>query len=144
MDLFYQTLEDSLGKVGQPALSQEDLNSMYAKDITLHQEVKNQARLETAGKVLVGVIGVVMGGVNGGLNASQALTGITNPSNIEAPYGTKGPKMIQVNMYAKKKMLASFNGIYDGPRDIFQSFGVLFPVAVKTTVDVAAQRLSVE
>ena len=141
-DLCYQAIEDSLEKGDQPELSQEAMDAMYSKDVTLHQEIANQARLETAGKVLVGIIGVAMGGVNGALNTSQALTGITNPANIEAPYGTKGPKAMRVFLEVKGKTIANYQAIYNGPRDLYQSFGTLFPLAVKSTAELFAQNAS--
>lgn len=141
-DLCYQAIEDSLEKGDKAELTQEAMDAAYKKDITLHQEIKQQARLETAGKVLVGIIGVAMGGVNGGLNASQALTGIANPSNIEAPYGTKGSKVLGVFLSMNGKTIASMKGSYDGPLDIYQSFDKLFPEAVKSTADLFAQNVS--
>lgn len=140
--LFDQTIEDSLAHGDQPQLSPETMDAIYKKDTALHKNIADQSRLETAGKVLVGLAAMAIGGVNGGLQASQAFTGITNPQNIEAPYGSKSGKDMMITLYDKDKpheAIAHFDGIYSGPRDIFQSFGDLFPSAVKSTAELFAQ-----
>lgn len=147
--MFDSTIEDSLEKIGKPELSKATMEAIYNQDKQMQKSVAQQSNLETAGKVLVGLAAMAIGGVNGGLQASQALNSLANPSNIEAPYGTTGPKQMMIFLHeagqggdVSKGPRLVFGAAYYGPRDIFDAFGDLFPSAVKSTAELFAKNTS--
>lgn len=147
--MFDSTIEDSLEKNGKPELSKATMETIYNKDKSMQKSVAQQSNLETAGKVLVGLAAMAIGGVNGGLQANQALNSMANPSSIEAPYGTIGPKQMMIFLHEEgqggdvsKGPRLVFGAAYYGPRDIFDAFGNLFPSAVKSTAELFAKNTS--
>ena len=133
------TLEWELQKSdGEPQLTEADMKAAFAQNPVAKKEVASHAALETAGKIFVGLAAMAIGGVNGGPQASQALTGIANPASINAPNGTQGAKDMLIFLHEKslnndvsKGPIMSFTGFYQGPRDMFQAFPALFPSAMK-------------
>ncbi len=145
--LFDKTIEASIEKNGVPELSKEAMDTIFKQDEAAQKDMARQSALETAGKIAIGLASVAIGGVNGGLYASQALTGIANPESITAPHGTTGPKQMFVFLHelgtnGKDGPVLKFMGRYDGPLDIFQAFDILFPSAVKKTAVLFAKNSS--
>lgn len=124
-----QTIESSLSKSDKPILSETEMEKIFNGNKELRKSVVHQSELATAGNIAVGIAGVMLGGVNGGLATSQALTGLANPASIVAPYGTTGNKNMGIQFTVHGNIM-SFVGYYDGPKDLFQSFAPLFPSAV--------------
>ena len=141
--MFDETIERSLEGSGKPELSKATMEDIYKKDGAVQKDLAHESTLEAVGKVAAGVASLAIGGVNGGLYASQALTGIANPASINAPYGTTGPKQMIIWLHeagadGKDGPVMKFIGTYEGPLDMFQAFDKLFPSAAQQTAGLFA------
>ena len=134
-----ETADKTIAEGKGPELPMDETKAVFNQEVkkqNVGPDKRNVA--QAAGYVALAVIGTAIGGPNGGLQASQAINGFAHVGQTQMP-DLKSmcllihEKILNQNVVAGTKPPLAF--YYRGPHAMLDSFGKLFPSAVKMTVD---------
>ena len=134
-----ETADKTIAEGKGPILPMDETEAVFNQEVkkqNVGPDKRNVA--QAAGYVALAIIGTVLGGPAGGLQVSQSINGFAHVGQTQMP-GLKlmslliHEKIQNPDIVAGTKLPLAF--WYEGQHDMLDSFGKLFPSAVKMTVD---------
>lgn len=134
-----ETADKTIAEGKGPVLPMDETEAVFNQEVkkqNVGPDKRNVA--QAAGYVALAIVGTLIGGPAGGLQVSQSINGFANVGQMQMP-GLKAMCLLIHEKIQNPDIVAGSNQsllyYYQGPHDMLDSFGKLFPSAVKMTVD---------